>query len=783
MKLIHSALALLPALIFSVSANAERRLYLPMEVESGQVSELVSGMKFDVATANTVETLPGVKGDALRLDGYSNFIKATTEIGDLSSFTFSLWCAMETWPIIEHDIQNETDMACIAGNYDPAAKSGFGFFVSRTGKFAFKFYSGGWPGEIVAPEPLPLYQWNNLVAASDGSKVSLYNNGQLLGSTNCKKVSLSGDFMVGKSSSGRSLGPFALSAVNGLIDEIEIFDEAIPAAQFQNVKPENEPLLSVASADKFSDDILRPVFHGMPSRNWTNEPHGLIYYNQKYHIFFQKNANGPYMSRLQWGHIVSDNLYDWEEMPIAIGSDKWYDLKGCWSGCIALDDEVTGGKPNIIYTGVDYARAMIVQAAPADDDLLKWTKRVNPIIDGRPSGLSDDFRDPYFFRSGSDAYIAVGTSKAGKGACTLHKYNPSNNSWSNDGKIFFSTASAAGEGTFWEMPSITPIGDKHLFCVTPQGINTGVKAIYWTGSINPDGTFNPSGESAPIELPGFAKDGYGLLSPSVTTVDGKTIAVGIVPDKLRSERNYDLGWAHTYSLPREWSLDAAGKLVQKPYSGLKDMRVEESKVALNEALHGEKEIFSEGLRCSEIEGEFTVGDAEFGFTLFKKDNEGLQLYYTPATGILTIDMRSLPRLKNDESSFNGLYQTALPEGISKGSKMKIHLFIDHSIMDIFINDRWASSIRVFPTDAEADKAEVFSQGGTTAVAVNAWKLRKKSSGIENIFTSGSDSEDSAYVDVYDLSGRLLKRNTHISSVADGLTPGIKIIGNKKVLIP
>ena len=65
----------------------------------------------------------------------------------------------------------------------------------------------------------------------------------------------------------------------------------------------------------------------------TNETHGMTYSRGRYHVFFQKNANGPYMSRLHWGHISSENLYDWQEKPIAVYPGEPFDLKGCWSGC------------------------------------------------------------------------------------------------------------------------------------------------------------------------------------------------------------------------------------------------------------------------------------------------------------------------------------------------------------------------------------------------------------------------------------------------------------------
>ena len=44
--------------------------------------------------------------------------------------------------------------------------------------------------------------------------------------------------------------------------------------------------------------------------------------------------------------------------------------------------------------------------------------------------------------------------------------------------------------------------------------------------------------------------------------------------------------------------------------------------------------------------------------------------------------------------------------------MKIHLFFDHSVLDIFINDRWATSVRVFPTSSSATGVSLFADGTT-----------------------------------------------------------------------
>lgn len=82
-----------------------------------------------------------------------------------------------------------------------------------------------------------------------------------------------------------------LTSFNGLVDDIRIWDEAIAESTIASWKPENEADLSVAES-RFAGDPLRPASHGMPGANWTNETHGMTYSNGRFHVFFQKNANG-----------------------------------------------------------------------------------------------------------------------------------------------------------------------------------------------------------------------------------------------------------------------------------------------------------------------------------------------------------------------------------------------------------------------------------------------------------------------------------------------------------
>lgn len=64
----------------------------------------------------------------------------------------------------------------------------------------------------------------------------------------------------------------------------------------------------------------------------------------------------------------------------------------------------------------------------------------NPVISGTPAGYSADFRDPYFFRSGNEAYCIVGTSRDGVASTSLHQYNASTGVFDYTGRPFYTGA-------------------------------------------------------------------------------------------------------------------------------------------------------------------------------------------------------------------------------------------------------------------------------------------------------------------------------------------------------
>ena len=766
MKLKTFLLITMTAITGGTSAQ-NRAAHFDMSLSDGNIIESVSNKSYNVNSQLPACTIEGPDGDALRFDGYSNYVKAGLPVASLNTeaLTLSVVLAAESYPMMQVDVAETTpSFATICGNLDESAKTGFALQLSSQGDIRFRYgssYANGYVLAVSGSKKLPRGVWNVLTVTFDkaGNSVKLYLNGEEIGSGRSNRSQMihgTGDFYIGKDAETLTDPWTKKMFVNtfcGAIDDIAIYNEIIDHSSLTIHHSDDAdfayPLSrygfdangqwSMVSGQSFHGS-WRPQFHGMPSGSWTNECHGMIYSGGKYHLFFQKNANGPYMSRLHWGHISSENLYDWSEEPIAVYPGESYDIKGCWSGCVYED----GGDTYLLYTAVDNEKARIAQAKAKDSELLVWEK-TGVIIDGRPNGLSDDFRDPYFFTANGQKYVIVGTSKDNIGACTLHKYE--NGKWTNDGSIFFKGSSKAVHGRFWEMPNVTDMGNgKFLFTCTPLETSLGVRTICWVGTIDANGKFTPDGEMQYLEMGGISRDGYGLLSPTIYQKDGKTLLLGIVPDKLATEENFKMGWAHNFSLPRELSLAANGLLVQRPYNHLSAMRTVEG-------MSG---------RQLELMGEFTVPNGTCGFHFLKSGDHQATLSYDPATGILTLDYTTLDRVATD----NGIWSAALPQKVAVGEKLKLHLFLDGSIVDIFVNDTWAFSTRIFPTDADAIAAEAF---GDANADIKGWVLdsKKEASSISTIINRKLSDN------CFDLGGR--KIANHQSNRGLYIQNGRKII--------
>lgn len=125
-----------------------------------------------------------------------------------------------------------------------------------------------------------------------------------------------------------------------------------------------------------------------------SDPNGLVYYNGKYHLFYQYNPSGVYWGNMSWGHAVSFDLVNWEEKPVAIPVQNGV---MAFSGSIVVDWNNTSGfgingQPPLIaiYTGATNS-IQDQRIAYSNDEGLTWTSySQNPVI----KSTNNQFRDP-----------------------------------------------------------------------------------------------------------------------------------------------------------------------------------------------------------------------------------------------------------------------------------------------------------------------------------------------------------------------------------------------------
>ena len=210
---------------------------------------------------------------------------------------------------------------------------------------------------------------------------------------------------------------------------------------------------------QLSTDSHRPRYHFLPPNNWMNDPNGLIYWQGKYHMFYQHNPNNPFWGDIHWGHAVSEDLVHWKDLPPALSPDMSpIDSSGCWSGCAVNDN----GIPTILYTGVkDGEQTTCI--ATGDADLINWQKdKGNPILKAPqlPGFHHKDYRDPFVWRDGDTWYQVISMTINGQGQVLIYRSSDLRE-WEYLHPLIpqAEREKIQDVADIWECPNFFPLGD------------------------------------------------------------------------------------------------------------------------------------------------------------------------------------------------------------------------------------------------------------------------------------------------------------------------------------
>ncbi|MED3728458.1 GH32 C-terminal domain-containing protein [Priestia filamentosa] len=125
-------------------------------------------------------------------------------------------------------------------------------------------------------------------------------------------------------------------------------------------------------------------------------------------------------------------------------------------------------------------------------------------------------------------------------------------------------------------------------------------------------------------------------------------------------------------------------------------------------------------QTQEIVAEFELGSAdEFGFYVRKGHEEFTKIGYDVKRKELFVD-RTKSGQTNFSEDFPGIYAAPLK---SAGNKVKMHIFVDHSSVEVFGNDgERVLTNQIFP-EPDSDDLEIYANDGDVHISsLNAYEL-------------------------------------------------------------
>ena len=459
-----------------------------------------------------------------------------------------------------------------------------------------------------------------------------------------------------------------------------------------------------AAVPKAQKDPTRPVYHFRPPAQWMNDICGAIRYKDYYHVFYQYNPfSGDRWGDdyTLWAHARSKDLVHWEDLPWAFLPMKDRGERRCNSGCITLDGH---GRPMIFYTFVpdrpDATRLGKREhwgVVPLDDDLIEWRRvKDGPLMaagmNGVPADTNAGWSDPFVFRSGGRTFV---TFKSCNGL-VCEAQDKKLTQWKYAGRM---------DGVDGECPNFFTLEGRSVL------LRSTKPPSFVVGDFNPETIeFNMNGPQGVLDY-GFGRNPpkdrawtRGLYATNVfVDKDGRRIMLGWVCG-FKPGR----GWNGCMSLPRVLTLDKDQRLVQTPATELKKLRGQHVRVEDLNVSSESKRIETAQGDTIEIMAEFVADDATaFGLKVRCSDDgqDAITLRY--ADGTLNVA------------------GTEVPTALGANQKiLRLHVFLDKSVMEVFINDGIASVTRVDYPGEKGLGLTAFSENGPVKLkSLDVWQMK------------------------------------------------------------
>jgi len=544
---------------------------------------------------------------------------------------------------------------------------------------------------------------------------------------------------------GASVGCQPISAVDKAPPKPK---KPAPAAKSTSSGAPSRAMIADARAvrNKLLADPHRPGYHFVTPEGFCGpfDPNAAIFWKGRYHLMYIiQTTRGPTRGHT-WGHASSSDLVHWRQHKPSLVPDEGD--KGIFSGGIFLDKK---GVPTITYWGLGHRKVRgirgICLATSTDKNLDNWTKNPkNPVIASTGFG-----------------YAAHNVGKAGE---SIYGSADPSAIWIKDGKYYILTGNLLVLNEFGRKgKQAKHLGDTLYLLSSDDMINWKYMHPFyksdrkWTRA--DEDNMCPEFFPLPSSPEGGADSGRHMilcishnlgcryyigkyandrftpeLHERMTWVDKMFFAPETFADAKgrrimwawifdgRSHRTARAnGWSGTMSLPRVLWLGKDNTLRMRPAKELASLRYNAQKLA-DASVKADAEIPLKGVSGDSIEISLDItGDSakQFGVKVCCSPDgkEQTLVYYDAADKKLKVDTRKSSLGEGPKKI------EAAPFELKADELLKLRIFVDKSVVEVFANDRQAIARRIYPTGKKSMAVKLFAKGGAIKASnIQAWDM-------------------------------------------------------------
>jgi len=504
----------------------------------------------------------------------------------------------------------------------------------------------------------------------------------------------------------------------------------------QEAQLKHNPLMIrfAESRKKMASDPYRPEYHFVSPESTLNDPNGLTFWQGRWHLFYQgyppdefPEARDRGKRRQHWGHAVSEDLIHWRDLPYAIypGTERMV-----FSGSTVVDKD----RVIAFYPGIGSGQMLAISRDPL---LLNWEK-IGP-LKGVHGGDSDIWKEDdtyYGVIGGVERYypesndVLDPTSTRGKiyGLGVWPKWSVWRSkdlmTWQPQGELLLERTPLTDRFDDGSCPNFLPIGDKHiLLFFSHQNGGRYLLGDYDQKShkFRPydHGRFN-HGLAAPggVHAPSAAEDGKG----------------GVINILNINDARYSPEWDHIMSLPQRLTLGADKRVRIEPIEAVVSLRgnhrrVSETRLPANEeivlqdvegnAMELNLEIDPGRARSVQINVLRSPGAEEAtAITFHNYEGNPTNWWYSTAAEVVLDGSRS------------STLEDARPRPPERaivnrdGDSLKLRIFIDRSVVEVFVDGRQYLATRVYPGRKDSVGVSLRAQAAdATLKFLDAWQMK------------------------------------------------------------